>query len=1074
MMLVSHLRTKTGLFGLLFAVTLGAPMPSLAQKPEVKAVDAISGPMGSVVTITGDNFGTDASKLRVRFGAAAGTIKSVSNQVLEVTVPEGATYEAISVTSLASGLTGYSRPQFLLSYGGISPFLTSMLKAQVDFDAESGLYDLCLCDFDGDGKNDVATAGNKATTVRVLRNTSTGAGNINFAAATTLDPATKTLRVRCGDLDGDSKPDIVLTEDGNGYRVFIYRNTSTGPGNFSFTGQSINIGKKATTPEIADLDGDGKPEVIITNQDVNTLTVLQNQSTSGNVVFAPTPYTITIPGAATTDGLAVNDLNGDGRPEIVTGQYQTNFSNVFIVANNSTPGTLSLTSVTTITLNAAVKNIRIGDLDGDRKPDIAATLLLSSSIAVLHNTSAGNTLSFASPKSFVTVGIPVGLDFGDLDGDGKIDVSVVSINNKQMTVLNNTSTPGNINFTSSHVNVTYISRNVKIGDVDNDGKPDIVFASVDDDNNAIPASKVSVMRNSNCLVPVIEPAGPLTVCTNSVPYRLYATESRGVTYEWRNESTNTVIASGTNPYVDIDISTAGAGKYSVTAISEGGICSQTSNIVELTVTNGTLGATPVATNNGPLCVGSPLELEVTNIAGATYNWYGPNGFTATGRTPTLANFQAQNVGRYYVDIVLGTCVAATASTVVEAIDIGSFQVTYPGSNVICQGDTKTLSVTPVLSLATYEWYESGTGLMGTGPTLTVNASGNYYVKAKYPGCSAVDTEPVRITVASYPVANFTMPSDACMGQLVSFTNTSTVASGVTPTYTWNFGDGKTSTDQNPTHTYLSAGSFNVTLQVSYSGMCANTSPVKSISIQSATVPSITNPDGDYTLCPGESLILEVTGSYNSYLWNTGETSPSITVTAGGTYSVEVTTVACTLNATRDVTMEAAPPVTVTATPPKINEGETAQLNAEGLLDYLWTPEVSLSDPTIPNPIASPVVTTTYTVTGMAPGGCMGTGTVQVEVSGAATVTKLIPKNFFSPNNDPINPSWTVGNILEYPQCGVSIYDLKGIKVYEAKPYLNDWDGTFNGKRLPDGVYYYIIRCDGEEDTPKTGSITLLR
>ncbi|MDV3308584.1 MAG: FG-GAP-like repeat-containing protein [Cyclobacteriaceae bacterium] len=1071
MLLVSHLRIRTSLLALI--VALGCAWPSLGQKPEVKGVDVVSGPMGSVVTITGDNFGADASQLQVQFGAAKGSIQSASNQVLEVKVPEGTTYDNISVTNLTSGLSGYTRPQFLLSYGGTSPFLTSSLQGQYDFDAESGLYDICLCDFDADGKVDVGTAGNKATSVRILRNTSTGAGNVNFATAATLTPGTKTLRIRCGDLDGDGKPDIVLTEDGDGHRVFLYRNTSTGPGNFTFSGQSINIGKKSTTPAIADLDGDGKPEVIISNQDANTITVLKNQSTPGNIAVASTPYTITISGAATTDGLAVNDLNGDGRPEIVTGQYQTNFSNLFIVANNSTPGTLSLTSVTTISLPASVKNIRIGDLDGDRKPDIAATLLLSSSIAVLHNTSNGTTMSFAAPKSFVTVGIPVGLDFGDLDGDGKTDISVVSINNKQMTVLNNTSTPGNINFTSSNLNITYISRHVKIGDVDGDGKPDIVFASVDDDNNAVVASKVSVLRNSNCLIPVIEPAGPLNICSDAVPYRLYATASRGVTYEWRNESTNTVIASGPNPYADITVS----GKYSVTAIAEGGSCSKKSDIIEVTVSAGTFSGTPVASNNGPLCVGSPLYLQVNDVGATEYRWYGPAGYTATGRTPPpLTNFQPENIGRYYVDIVIGSCVATTVSTVVEAIDIGSFQVTYPGNDVICQGDTKTLTVSPVLAGTTYQWYESGTGLLSgeTNPTLTVSTSGNYYVRATYPGCSAVDTDPVRITVATSPTANFTMPSDACMGQLVLFTNTSSVASGVTPTYNWNFGDGNTSTQQNPTHTYLTSGSFNVTLQVSYSGLCANTSPTKTINVQTAPVPSITNPDGDYTICSGESLVLEVTGSYNSYLWSTGETSPSITVTEGGTYTVEVTTTACTLNASRNVTMETAPAITVTATPPVINEGETTQLHADGLLDYLWTPEASLSDPTIPDPVASPVVTTVYTVTGAAPGGCTATGTVQVEVSGKATVTKLEPKNFFSPNDDAINASWTVGNILEYPQCGVSIYDLKGIKVYEAKPYLNDWDGTFNGKRLPDGVYYYIIRCDGEEDTPRTGSITLLR
>ena len=97
------------------------------------------------------------------------------------------------------------------------------------------------------------------------------------------------------------------------------------------------------------------------------------------------------------------------------------------------------------------------------------------------------------------------------------------------------------------------------------------------------------------------------------------------------------------------------------------------------------------------------------------------------------------------------------------------------------------------------------------------------------------------------------------------------------------------------------------------------------------------------------------------------------------------------------------------------------------------------------------------------------------MKGDYIVNKLTPSKFISPNNgDAINPLWVVGNILDYPQCSVSIYDDKGIKVYEAKPYVNDWEGTYRGKQLPDGVYYYIIRCDGEENHPKSGSITVLR
>jgi gliding motility-associated-like protein len=95
------------------------------------------------------------------------------------------------------------------------------------------------------------------------------------------------------------------------------------------------------------------------------------------------------------------------------------------------------------------------------------------------------------------------------------------------------------------------------------------------------------------------------------------------------------------------------------------------------------------------------------------------------------------------------------------------------------------------------------------------------------------------------------------------------------------------------------------------------------------------------------------------------------------------------------------------------------------------------------------------------------------VTGASVLSLITPKLFFSPNDDTVNPFWTIQNIESFPTCGVIVYNDKGSKVFEAKPYSNNWDGTFKGSKLPGGVYYYVIRCDGEPKV-KTGSITLLK
>ncbi len=783
--------------------------------------------------------------------------------------------------------------------------------------------------------------------------------------------------------------------------------------------------------------------------------------------------TLTVPGAASTDGLAVEDVNADGLPDIITSQFLTQTSNIFILRNTSLPGNVSFTMDQTLSISGTVVNVKVGDLDGDAKPDIAATQLIGSgTMSIFRNQTAG-AISFAAPQTFATDVRPWGLDFGDIDGDGLTDIVVSSLE-KSVTVMNNESTPGNLDFSRLVQPTTYINRHVGIGDVDGDAKPDIVFTSVDDNNNNILASKISVIRNKSCLVPKIDPAGPITICSG-FPLQLNTMASAGANYEWKNGGAS--VASGVDAFYNV----AASGTYSVIATSEGGTCSEVSNTVSVTVDPGSTSGIAAPVNDGPVCPGSTLSLSVNDVSATAYNWTGPNGYTGSGLNPApIPNFQTVNAGRYYLDVIVNGCIAQQASTVVDMISVPDFQITYAGSDVICPPDTKTLTLVPNDPDFTYQWSERTTGDIGgaTGTSVSVSASGKYFVKAKYtpnPACVAIETQDAVITFSAPPVASFTAPATACTSQVIDFTNQSTGAASQTLFYQWNFGDSQTSTAQNPTYQYTTANTYTVTLKVTYNNGACEAQTTQNIAIQTAPTVAITSATGDFELCTGDTLQLGVNGTFPSYQWSTGETSPTIDIVLPGNYSVDVTSGTCIISAAITVDELEGPVVTVTADPPQVTEGQSSQLTASGLDVYLWDPAATLNDPTLPNPLATPVGTTVYTVQGTDSNGCPGSATIEVSVKGDLIVNKLGPSKFISPDNgDAINNYWLVDKILDYPQCSVTIYDDKGIKVYDAKPYNNDWDGTFNGKQLPDGVYYFVIRCDGEENTPRTGSITVLR
>jgi gliding motility-associated-like protein len=196
----------------------------------------------------------------------------------------------------------------------------------------------------------------------------------------------------------------------------------------------------------------------------------------------------------------------------------------------------------------------------------------------------------------------------------------------------------------------------------------------------------------------------------------------------------------------------------------------------------------------------------------------------------------------------------------------------------------------------------------------------------------------------------------------------------------------------------------------------------------------------------------------------GATSHAFSTPVAGIYTVMATT-PCGVYTSNpiEITTRVLSNVSITNSV-IICTGETTPLNAGGGMEYSWTPTIGLSDPTLPNPIASPTLTTEYTVTVKDQYGCTATATVTVSV---ICDTIDIP-NGYSPNEDGTNDKFVIDGIDGFPGNILYIYNRWGNLVYKKKDYANDWNGRSNvngvmfGEELPNGTYYYVLDLNIDE------------
>ena len=541
-----------------------------------------------------------------------------------------------------------------------------------------------------------------------------------------------------------------------------------------------------------------------------------------------------------------------------------------------------------------------------------------------------------------------------------------------------------------------------------------IIANADQNNSGAYILTVAVSGCTNGLDTAIvvvnpRPAKPIisgdTLICAGTPLSLSSPVVSGdATYTWVAPNSTTV--NGPNLIIP-NATVANSGTYYFTITSNN--CTSPKDSIHVTVDT---VLTPSVNSNSPVCAGDTIKLFAAQIAGASYSWTGPNGFSSSIQNPIRVNALTAYAGTYSVTINVNGCTSAAGSTNVIIRPKPATPVITTNSPV-CVGGTINLN-TPAIAGGTYSWtYPNTSTNTSQNPTITnaTTADGGTYtlmVRDAF-GCSSLVASKIVIVnpILATPTANSTSP--VCAGDTIKL-STPFVSNA---SYSWTGPNSFASTAQNPfiaNASVLAGGTYTVTVKVNGCTSVAGTTTVVVNPIPSTPAANSNSP-----VCPGDTIKLSTPFVSNaSYSW-TGPNSFASTaqtpfianasVLAGGTYTVTVKVNGCTSAVgTTTVVVNPIPSTPAANSNSPVCPGDTIKLSTPFVSNtsYSWTGPNSFVS-TAQNPFianASVLAGGTYTVT-VKVNGC-------TSVAGTTTVVvNPIPSTPAANSNSPVCPGDTL-------------------------------------------------------------------